>query len=131
MRLVFLIESVVIIASVIAAYALHWRMSISPWIAIPSGIVLWASGLIWTVRLRSRLRKAVDKSMPLIRPRGYPMVEAKAAMHLGAAVGFRSWPTLAAAGIFFLFNLWMAVSARRRIRGRGRMGTGGYKARRR
>ncbi|MBC7253291.1 MAG: hypothetical protein H5T72_04895 [Actinobacteria bacterium] len=38
---------------------------------------------------------------------------ARGASQLGVAIGFRSWPTLAAAAVFLVLNLFLAARTRR------------------
>jgi|GEM_PF-1880680 len=106
--------------SVIAGLALRWRMPISPWVAVSLGLLLWICGFAYTLRLRSMLQKGHQgggRQAGRLR-RGYPMVEARAAMHFGVAIGFRSWPTLGVAVACIVLNIALAFSLRRRMRRR-------------
>lgn len=127
LRAAFIAESVAILVSVVVAFVTRWRMPVSPWIAAPAGTALWACGLLYTLHLRKDLREAVERRVRPARKRGYPMVEARAAMHLGVALGFRSWPTLIVAAACLVFNLYLAVRLRRLLRGRA--GRGGPRLR--
>ena len=51
LRALFVVEFVVILASVAIAYFTHWRMPLSPWIAVPAGTALWACGFFYTLHL--------------------------------------------------------------------------------
>ena len=115
LRTAFIVEFVAVLASIVVAYAADWRMPISPWIAAPAGLILWGSGLLYTLHLRGEIREAMERGTLPSRRHGYPMVEARAAMHLGAALGFRSWPTLIVAVVCAAVNLGLAVSMRRRL----------------
>lgn len=117
-RGVFIIELVAILASLAVAYITDWRMPLSPWIAVPAGVVLWISGFGYTMHLRRRFREVREQGMRPGKRRGYPMVEARAAMHLGVALGFRSWPTLVVAVACAAVNLGLAIYLKRRIRDR-------------
>jgi len=114
----FIAEFVAVLASVLIAYVTHWRMPISPWIAAPTGLVLWACGFMYTMYLRGKWKEAAERHERPARRRGFPFVEARAAMHLGVALGFRSWPTLIVALVSAAVNLWLAISLRRRLRNR-------------
>lgn len=115
-QLLFIAEFVAVLASVAVAYITHWRMPISPWIAAPIGLVLWACGFMYTMYLRGKWKEARERRERPTRRRGFPFVEARAAMHLGVALGFRSWPTLIVAAVSAAVNLWLAISLRRRLR---------------
>jgi type IV secretory pathway TrbD component len=115
---IFLSELVLIWGSVILGFAAHWRIPLSPWIAAPIGLALWIFGFIFTLHLRKELKEVREKRVRPVRRRGYPMVEARAAMHFGVALGFRSWPTLGVAIACTAVNLWLAVSFRRKLRER-------------
>jgi hypothetical protein len=115
LQALFIGEFVAILASVVIAYMTHWRMPISSWIAAPIGLALWACGFGYTMYLRSGWKKAAQRRERPPRRRGFPFVEARAAMHLGVALGFRSWPTLIVAAVIIVINLAMAVSLRRKL----------------
>jgi len=114
----FIAEFAAVLASVVIAYVTHWRMPISPWIAVPIGLVIWACGFMYTMYLRGKRKEARERRERPTRRRGFPFVEARAAMYLGVALGFRSWPTLIVAAVSAAVNLWLAVSLRRRLRRR-------------
>ncbi len=116
MRALFIGESIVVLASVVIAYITHWRMPISPWIAAPAGLAIWAGGLAYTMHLRGEWKKAAETRERPAGRRGFPLVWARAAMHLGVALGFRSWPTLIVVAACLVVNLLMAVYVRRRLR---------------
>ncbi len=116
MRYLFLGEFVAILASVVVGWAAGWRMPIKPWIAIPAGLVLWGCGLAFTMHLRRRMQAARERHVRPPRPRGYPLVTARAAMHLGVVLGTRSWPTLAVAVLCAAINLGVAIRFRRRAK---------------
>jgi hypothetical protein len=118
-RGLFIGESIAILASVVIAYISHWRMPVSPWIAVPAGTTLWACGFVYTLHLRKGFREAAEgRRKPATRRRGYPLVEARGAMHLGVALGFRSWPTLIVAVACLAVNLLLVVYMRRKLRKR-------------
>ena len=122
-KALFIAESVAVLGSVVVAFIAHWRMPISPWIAAPAGTALWVCGLLYTLHLRKEWKEAGQRRERPARRRGFPLVEARAAMHLGVALGFRSWPTLVVAVACIAVNLGLAVSMRRKLRGRiGRCG---------
>ena len=106
--------------SVIAGIAFHWRIPISPWIAIPAGLLLWICGFLYTLRYRATIKERHKAGIRAARKpwRGYPMVEARAAMHFGVAIGFRSWPTLGVAVACVILNLALSLSLRRKMRSR-------------
>jgi hypothetical protein len=118
LQALFVFEFAAVLASVAIAYATHWRIPVSPWVAAPIGLVLWACGFIYTMHLRSEWKEATERRRRPARRRGFPFVEARAAMHLGVAIGFRSWPTLIVAAACLAINLWLAISMRRRLRER-------------
>ena len=117
-RGLFIGEFIAILASVVIAYITHWRMPISPWIAVPAGTALWAGGFVYTLHLRKGFREAAGGRRKPAQRRGYPLVEARGAMHLGVALGFRSWPTLIVAVACLAVNLSLAVHMRRKLRKR-------------
>jgi hypothetical protein len=114
----FIGELVLVWASVAVGIIAHWRIAISPWIAAPVGLVLWICGFLFTLHLRKELKEVREKRVRPAKRRGYPMVEARAAMHFGVALGFRSWPTLGVAVVCTAVNLGLAVSFRRKLRKR-------------
>jgi hypothetical protein len=116
----FIGELIAVWASVIAGWVLHWRMPLSSLAAVPTGLILWISGFAYSLHLRQAMarRREAAVGRPFKLPRGYPMVEARAAMHLGVAIGFRSWPTLGVALACLALNLTLAASFRKKIRSR-------------
>jgi len=118
LRGLFIGEFVAILASVVVAYFTHWRIPISSWVAVPAGTVMWACGFIYTLHLRKGFREAVERRERPAKRRGFPLVEARAAMHLGVALGFRSWPTLIVAVVCIAINVGMAIALRRKLRSR-------------
>ncbi len=94
-RHILLIESLLVLGSAIAGYLLHWRIPLPVWLAVPAGLILWAGGLFFTLRLRRRRAERRGREMRGRSRKGYPLVEARGGMHLGAAIGFRLWPNLA------------------------------------
>lgn len=123
LRVLFIGELVIIWASVALGLMAGWRIPISPWIAIPVGLLLWICGFLYTLRLRGQFKEAAERHRRPPRRRGYPLVEARIAMHLGVALGFRSWPTLGAALVFAAVNLGLAAYWRHKLRDRfGRRG---------
>jgi protein-S-isoprenylcysteine O-methyltransferase Ste14 len=118
LRYLFLGELVAILASVAVGWAAGWRMPLKPWIAIPAGLVLWGCGFAFTLHLRRQMQMAREQHVRPPRHRGYPLVTARAAMHLGVALGTRSWPTLAVAVLCAAVNLGVAIRFRRALRDR-------------
>lgn len=114
-RHILLIESLLVLGSAIAGYLLHWRIPLPAWLAVPAGLILWAGGLFFTLRLRRRRAERRGREMRGRSRKGYPLVEARGVMHLGVAIGFRSWPTLAAAAVLFAANLALAMRMRRTL----------------
>jgi hypothetical protein len=108
-----LVEALVIVGSVVAAYLLRWRIPLPAWFAVPAGLLLWGGGLLYTFSLRGKWRERHRLNLRKGPRRGYPLVWARGASHLGVAIGFRSWPTLAAAAVFLALNLFLAARTRR------------------
>ncbi len=115
-----IVELIAVWASVILGLALHWLMPVSALAAVPIGLLLWIGGLAYTLHLSQEIsrRRESRAVLRLKRPRGYPMVEARAAMHLGVAIGFRSWLTLIVAAIAIILNLGLAISFRNKMQRR-------------
>ncbi|MDI7252025.1 MAG: hypothetical protein QME89_05640 [Actinomycetota bacterium] len=113
LRALLWVESLLIMGSVVAAYLLHWRIPLPAWLAVPAGVLLWGGGLLYTLRRRGEWKARRGRGRRRMFPGGYPLVWARGAMHLGVALGFRSWPTLGAAVVFLAVNLFLAARARR------------------
>jgi hypothetical protein len=118
-RVLLIIELIAIWGSVILGLALHSHIPMPAAAAVPIGLLLWIGGFAYTLYLRQSIQKRRETgAIAMQRPRGYPMVEARAAMHFGVAIGFRSWPTLGVAAASTILNLGMAISFRKKIKKR-------------
>ncbi len=112
-RLILFFETLLVVGSVVAAYLLQWRIPLPVWLAVPAGLLLWLGGLMFTLNRRRRWMAQNGVRSRRGGRNGYPLVKARGIMHLGVALGFRSWPTLALAAVLFALNLILAMRTRR------------------
>jgi hypothetical protein len=114
-----IVELVAIWGSVILGLALHSRIPMPVAAAVPIGLLLWIGGFAYTLHRRQSIQKRRETgAISMQRSRGYPMLEARAAMHFGVAIGFRSWPTLGVAAAATILNLGTAIAFRKKIKKR-------------
>jgi hypothetical protein len=109
---VIILHFVLLWGSVGIGLMADWKLPISYLAAIPLGIFLWASGLLYNIYSIRRMRDKPAGHRTALARSGYRRIAARTMMNLGIGLAFRSWPTFLAAII--LIPLYSLAASQRR-----------------
>lgn len=93
----------------------NWRLPVSYAVAIPLGVILWGTALIYNLHDVQKFRQSLASHRTALAHRGYRRIAARTLMNLGIGLAFRSWLTLIVAAALVPFYIEAAKKRRQYI----------------